>query len=147
MSIAYTLVPNVGKDIKLVDISDLPKSIPPPRGSGVVTDNGPEWKKALECWNRIYAYYRGPGRSWKPNCDLYDQFYVSIREENARMSGIFLFMSIYKDLTTDPKAPGWTDDEIRDKIMTAVIGGRAHAIFPGSYRVWDEWKEPDTMAF
>jgi hypothetical protein len=58
------------------------------------------------------------------------------------MSGIFLFMVIYKDLTTDPKATEWTDDQIRDKILSAVIGGRAHAIFSGKYRVWDEWKEP-----
>ena len=137
----YTLVPNVGKNIHLVQISRLPKCIPPPDPSKRNDEQGPEWDKFLSLWSQLYAYYGtdNPGDGWKPRCNILDLFVPTGQFPNREIySGIFYFIDLYQQLLAKPDLETWPDDKIREAIWGCVTTGRAH-VWATDWRVWNDW--------
>jgi hypothetical protein len=138
----FEFVPNVGKDIKLVAISELPERIPPPNENEHIENQGPEWEQFMVCWHQVWEYYENTseGRHWRPRCSLLDQFlYACPNFDYGLWSGVFQFLKFYQELLQDPEREKWSDEHIKEKIWNCVVGGRLHVML-GKTRVWDDWK-------
>ena len=141
--IKYEFVPGVGKDIKLVAISDLPECIPPPDETKRIEKQGPEWQRFIACWHQVWEYYENTaeGRHWKPGCGLLDQFVGACPNfDYSVWSGAFSFLQFYQKMIEDPEREKWTDEQIKERIWSCVVGGRIHVML-GKWRVWDDWKK------
>lgn len=137
----YTLIPGVGQTIGLVEINDLPESIPPPDLTKRIDTQGPIWDQFLRCWRQVNAYYGhgNPGAHWKRRCDLFSQFYDFAQISGFDVwSGIFLFLQDYQKLIQTPDITEWTDEKIKNELWRCVVGSRAHLIT--GWRVWDNYK-------
>lgn len=138
----YTLIPNVGKDIHLVQLTHrLPSGIPPYDNSKEREDQGPEWASFLSLWDQIESYYGYgcPGANWKKQCNMIDNFTRPGGCPTTEIySGIFLFIRNYQKFAASPDLEKLSDEDIKECIWDCLVSARAH-VWTGQWRVWDDW--------